>query len=285
MRILLPKVETPRDILDANDLLDEEEAPVRALKLWAMIETPSGAAQPRRDCRARPRPGARGSPAWSPAPTTSSRKPACSPRPTAATWSVWLMHMVLAARAGGLVDVLDGVMPMISAIWALFERECEEGRRWAFDGKTLIHPDQIAPVQCRAFSPVGGGRCARPRAIVAAFAAPENAGKGVIDRRRKDDRAAPPRPGGETVACQGCRAPARTDRRRTHETLPLPDRPGRFELLPQGDGGAEQGLAPSRRSPTYAFDAETKTMRCGQAVVKDVDGKSTTSPAIKLSDY
>ena len=26
-------------------------------------------------------------------------------------------------------------------------------------------------------------------------------------------------------------------------------------------------------SPTYGFDAETKTMRCGQAVVKEVDGK------------
>ena len=25
-------------------------------------------------------------------------------------------------------------------------------------------------------------------------------------------------------------------------------------------------------SPSYAFDAETKTMRCGQAVGKDVDG-------------
>lgn len=37
-------------------------------------------------------------------------------------------------------------------------------------------------------------------------------------------------------------------------------------------------------SPTYAFDAETKTMRCGQAVVKDVDG-AEYDPGIKLSDY
>ena len=37
-------------------------------------------------------------------------------------------------------------------------------------------------------------------------------------------------------------------------------------------------------SPTYAFDAGTKAMRCGQAVVKDVDGVDY-DPDIKLSDY
>ncbi|MBD0414078.1 DUF1737 domain-containing protein [Oryzicola mucosus] len=37
-------------------------------------------------------------------------------------------------------------------------------------------------------------------------------------------------------------------------------------------------------SPTYAFDAETKTMRCGQAVVKDVEYVEY-EPGIKLSEY
>ena len=36
--------------------------------------------------------------------------------------------------------------------------------------------------------------------------------------------------------------------------------------------------------PTYAFDAETKTMRCGQAVFKEVDGVDY-DPGIKLGDY
>ena len=36
-------------------------------------------------------------------------------------------------------------------------------------------------------------------------------------------------------------------------------------------------------SPTYAFDAGTKSMRCGQAVVKDVDGRDY-SPEMKLSE-
>ncbi len=37
-------------------------------------------------------------------------------------------------------------------------------------------------------------------------------------------------------------------------------------------------------SPTYAMDPKKKVMRCGQAVVKDVDGVDY-DPGIKLSDY
>jgi hypothetical protein len=36
-------------------------------------------------------------------------------------------------------------------------------------------------------------------------------------------------------------------------------------------------------SPTYAYDAATKTMRCGQAVVKEVEGKEY-SPDMKLGE-
>ena len=36
-------------------------------------------------------------------------------------------------------------------------------------------------------------------------------------------------------------------------------------------------------SPTYAMDPKKKVMRCGQAVVKDVDGVDY-DPGIKLSD-
>lgn len=36
-------------------------------------------------------------------------------------------------------------------------------------------------------------------------------------------------------------------------------------------------------SPTYQFDAATQTMRCGQAVVKDVEGKDY-DPSIKLGE-
>ena len=36
-------------------------------------------------------------------------------------------------------------------------------------------------------------------------------------------------------------------------------------------------------SPTYAFDTKTKLMRCGQAVVKDVDGEEY-HPEMKLGE-
>ena len=36
-------------------------------------------------------------------------------------------------------------------------------------------------------------------------------------------------------------------------------------------------------SPTYAFDAEAKSIRCGQAVVKDVEGREY-EPGMKLSE-
>ena len=37
-------------------------------------------------------------------------------------------------------------------------------------------------------------------------------------------------------------------------------------------------------SPTYAFNAATGGMQCGQAVVKDVDGVDY-DPSMKLGDY
>ena len=37
-------------------------------------------------------------------------------------------------------------------------------------------------------------------------------------------------------------------------------------------------------SPTYSFNDDTKTMMCGQAVVKDVEGKDY-DPSIKLGDF
>ena len=88
----------------------------------------------------------------------------------------WLMQMVLAARAGG-IDVLDGVANDFRDLDA-FRRECDDGAAMGFDGKTLIHPDQIAPANA-AFSP-SAGEIAAARAIVAAFAEPQNAGKGVL---------------------------------------------------------------------------------------------------------
>lgn len=87
-----------------------------------------------------------------------------------------LTMAVAAARAHGLV-VLDGVCNEFRDSDA-FTAEAEQGLLFGFDGKTLIHPDQIEP--CNAvFSPSAAELDWATR-VVAAFAAPEHAGKGVI---------------------------------------------------------------------------------------------------------
>ncbi len=83
---------------------------------------------------------------------------------------------VLAARAYGLAAI-DGVYNDIADA-AGFEAECRQGVVLGYDGKTLIHPSQIAPCNA-AFAPPSSA-VENARAIIAAFAAPENAGRGVI---------------------------------------------------------------------------------------------------------
>ncbi|MGP0042451.1 MAG: HpcH/HpaI aldolase/citrate lyase family protein, partial [Rhodomicrobium sp.] len=59
-----------------------------------------------------------------------------------------------------------------------FRAECAQGRALGMDGKTLVHPSQIAPCN-EAFSP-SPEEIAAARKIVDAFALPENQGKGAI---------------------------------------------------------------------------------------------------------
>ncbi len=83
---------------------------------------------------------------------------------------------VAAARAHGLV-ILDGVYNGIDDAEG-FERICRQGLDFGFDGKTLIHPNQIETCN-RVFTPAAE-EVAFARAVIAAFAQPENAGKGAI---------------------------------------------------------------------------------------------------------
>jgi citrate lyase subunit beta/citryl-CoA lyase len=57
-------------------------------------------------------------------------------------------------------------------------KECEQGRDMGFDGKTLIHPNQIEPCN-KVFSP-SDDEVAQARKWIAAFDLPENKSKGVV---------------------------------------------------------------------------------------------------------
>ena len=88
----------------------------------------------------------------------------------------WLMTCIAAARIHG-IDILDGVYNDLSNAEG-FEKECMQGVELGFDGKTLIHPNQIAPCNT-AFSP-SAEEVAQARKMIAAFDLPENKDKGVV---------------------------------------------------------------------------------------------------------
>jgi citrate lyase subunit beta / citryl-CoA lyase len=88
----------------------------------------------------------------------------------------WLTTCLAAARIHG-IDILDGVYNDIGNAEG-FAKECAQGVELGFDGKTLIHPNQIEPCN-EAFSP-SAEEVAQARKMIAAFDLPENKGKGVV---------------------------------------------------------------------------------------------------------
>ena len=87
-----------------------------------------------------------------------------------------LQLSMAAARAYG-VTAIDGVYNDIKNEDG-FAAECEQGRDLGFDGKTLIHPSQVETCN-RVFAP-SAADVEQARAVIAAFADPVNAGKGVL---------------------------------------------------------------------------------------------------------
>ena len=172
--ILVPKISNPETLeLIGRRLLDMGTD--HKTRVWAMIETPlaifnilsiaaeaedsesrlsgfvMGTNDLAKDTRARLVPG---------------RAPMLS----------WLSTCVAAARTYGIA-ILDGVYNDIGNADG-FEMECRQGVELGFDGKTLIHPNQIA--SCNAvFSPTPE-EVAMARRMIAAFDLPENKGKGVV---------------------------------------------------------------------------------------------------------
>jgi citrate lyase subunit beta/citryl-CoA lyase len=93
--------------------------------------------------------------------------------------SASLQMIVLAARAAG-VAAYDGVFNRLDDPEG-FLKEAEEGRRLGFDGKSLIHPNQIEPCH-RAFAP-SAAEVERARALVEAFhGGAERFGNEMIER-------------------------------------------------------------------------------------------------------
>jgi citrate lyase subunit beta/citryl-CoA lyase len=168
--VLLPKVESADRVRLTVSLLEARGAPEQ-LAVWCMIETPLGILQAPQIAAASPRLavlvlGTSDLTKDLHAVATRDRLPLITA----------LGLAMLAARAHGLA-ILDGVHLDLSDEEG-FALICRQGRELGFDGKTLIHPNQIGPANA-AFAP-SAAEIAWSRRIIAAHAAAGAAGKGVV---------------------------------------------------------------------------------------------------------
>jgi len=172
--VLVPKVSSPEQLREvARHLVGvRAEASVR---VWAMMETPLAMLNARDIAAAAHDPSTRLS-GFVMGTNDLAKDTRARIVPGRAPMLPWLMTCIAAARAFG-IDILDGVYNDIGNAEG-FAAECAQAHELGFDGKTLIHPQQIAPCNA-AFSPTDD-EVAWARKIIAAFALPENQGKGVL---------------------------------------------------------------------------------------------------------
>jgi citrate lyase subunit beta / citryl-CoA lyase len=172
--VLLPKVSSPDQLEAIADRLIDIGAD-HAIRVWAMMETPLALLNAREiaaaatDTETRLEGFVLGT-------NDLAKETGTRIVPGRAPMQPWLMTCIAAARAYHLA-ILDGVYNDLSNADG-FAAECGEARDLGFDGKTLIHPNQIGPCN-EAFSP-SAEEVAQARKIIAAFEAPENKGKGVV---------------------------------------------------------------------------------------------------------
>jgi citrate lyase subunit beta/citryl-CoA lyase len=172
--ILVPKISDSSTLASIGHRLRRLGAPAK-MRVWAMIETPLAIlrceeiARAARDVDTRLACFVMGT-------NDLAKETRTRQVPGRAPMLPWLATAVAAARAHDL-DILDGVYNELQDE-AGFRAECEQGRDLGFDGKTLIHPNQLGPANA-IFAPPAE-EVDEARAIIMAFARPENRGKGVI---------------------------------------------------------------------------------------------------------
>lgn len=173
--ILLPKIQSAEALRAIAAKVDALNPPPH-LRLWAMLETPLAMINAAAIAAAARGAGGRPLAAFVMGTNDLAKETRARLVAGRAPMLAWLSHCVAAARAHGL-EIIDGVHNSISDE-AGFRAECEQGRDFGFDGKTLIHPGQIAV--CNAVFAPDEAEVAWARRIIAAFALPENAGKGAL---------------------------------------------------------------------------------------------------------
>lgn len=161
--ILVPKVNGAADI-DAVKMLLGNDRPI-----WAMIETPVGVLNSNEIAA---HPALEGFVAGT---NDLAKELNCRTRPDRLPMQMSLQMMLLAARGTDVIAV-DGVYNQFKDEEGL-RAECEQGRDLGFDGKTLIHPAQVA-VTNECFAP-SAAELDLARRQIEAFEEVEKSGQGV----------------------------------------------------------------------------------------------------------
>ncbi|MBW0013005.1 CoA ester lyase [Mycobacterium sp.] len=168
--VLVPKVDTGQQVRALTAALDQLGAP-ESLRLWVMVETPRAILRAEEIAAADERLAA----------LVVGTNDLVNDLhglhvPGRATLTAALSMAVLAARAAGKA-ILDGVFNDITDE-AGFAAEARQGREMGFDGKTLIHPSQIASAN-ELFGP-SQDELERARKVVSAYEQAQAAGHSVI---------------------------------------------------------------------------------------------------------
>lgn len=170
--LLAPKVMDGSDIDRLDDAMSQVGAPA-SMGLWVMIEMPRAILNIQDIASARDRTRLT---TFVMGTNDLAKEYRARMTPDRLAFQTALGLSIAAARAYNLVAI-DGVYNDIKNEQGLIA-ECEQGRDLGFDGKTLIHPSQLDTAN-RVFAP-SPHDVEHAQAVIEAFAAPENAGKGVL---------------------------------------------------------------------------------------------------------
>lgn len=181
--VLFPKVEDARGLREAIRLLDH--AGGSRLPVWVMAELPGAILAMDAITSLAPRVAVI---VMGTADLAKALRVPADPQRTGLLPA--LSHCVLAARARGL-DILDGIFTDLRDDAGLRDA-CRQGKALGFDGKTLIHPGQIAAAN-EIFG-VSAEAAADAARVVAAWEAAAAAGRGIavldgrmVERLHADD--------------------------------------------------------------------------------------------------